>query len=180
MSASRRLGAAAYRRLIEAAPDVLTDGLDNRLTPAKARRYHARDLRDAARFADRVRVPSKWYATDGSGCFYYFRTRRTHFVPGDNAFGRLPTTAFGSNAAAAYMRHGGQITDSKPSGWLSAATVAAVNFGGLDGGPRDWGWRDNEDLDLDIRQVERLRDQDVYIASSHYVAQFDRAMAGAR
>jgi hypothetical protein len=176
------------QRLIEAAPSVMTDNLDNLLTTEKGRRAYARDLRAYARQADRVSVPSKWYATDGSGAFYYFRHKKTYFIQGDNAFGRIATTAFGGSAMAALVRHQGQLTDRRPSGWMSAATIAAVNYGGFDGNSvRAWGWTSNEDLDLDVYEVDRLRAQDPgpFHRSSRslvsaYAEQFGRALAGAR
>jgi hypothetical protein len=187
VSRARRIGLDAYKRLVNAAPSIMTDGVDNRIAPFSARRARSKDLKGAARFADRVRVPSKWYATDGSGCFYYFRLKRVCFVVGDNALGRLPHTVYGTDAAAAFDRHGGQLTDRRPSNWISAATMAGVMYGGLDGGPRDWGWRDNEDLDLDIAMVERLRAEDPgpfhrssRSLASVYADAFGRAMAGAR
>lgn len=187
MSHARRLGMAAYKRLIEAAPSVMTDGVDNRLAPFSARRARSKELREYARYEKRVKVPSKWYATDGSGGFYYFRKKSFGFVPGDNAFGNSPCTIFGTSAAQAFDRHGGQLTDRRPSGWISAATLAGANYGGLDGGPRDWGWTNNEDLDLDIGMVERLRAENpgpnihAHIGDfSGYAAAFSKALAGAR
>lgn len=159
MSRTRRAGMAAYRALIEAAPDRLVDGADDRLAPWMGRRAQRRDFLKAARFADSVRTPSKWYATDGSNCFYYFRKRHLRFINGDNAFGRIATTIYGIDAAYAYARHNGRITDRRPSGFLSVATLSCAAFGGLDGGPRDWGWTDNEDLDLSIDMVIKLRAQ---------------------
>ncbi len=182
MSVTRRAGLAAYKRLIEAAPAAAVDSLDNQLVRGTARRAHAKDLKAAARWADAVGTPSKWYAIDGSNRFYFFRHKKTHFVPGDNAFGRVPTTRFGDNAVAVYILHGGQITDRRPSGWVSAATLVGANYGGLDGGPRDWGWTDDEDLDFDVREVERLRyDSRGPLITGHlseYGERLARALAG--
>lgn len=172
------------QRLIEAAPTVMTEGVDNLLTPGKGRRARARDLRDFARRADRIGVPSKWYAVDGSGAFYYFRLKRVHFVPGDNALGKLPTTIHGVNAVAALAAHDGRLTDQRPSGWMSAATMAGIAYGGLEGGPRDWGWSYNEDLDLDIGLIEQVRagqpGPQIRGHLSEFAGGFGRALAGAR
>jgi hypothetical protein len=181
MSRTKRLGLAAYKALIEAAPVSLVDGLDNRLAAAKVQRLTTRELKQIDLWARTVRTPSKWYATDGSGCFYYFRNRRTTFLSGWHSFARLPMTVFGDDAAQAYMRHGGQLTDRRPSGWVSAATLAGVRYGGLEGGPRDWGWRDNEDIDFDVRQCEQLRAKDPsFRPVGPYSEHLSRAMAGAR
>ena len=184
MSATRRHGTAAYRHLIAAAGSASIDSIDNAAVSFIARRAHTHDLRAASTRAGQIKVPSKWYATDGSARFYYFRKRKTTFLPGWNAFGRIATTAMGDNAAAVFILHGGRITDRRPSDWVSAATLAGARYGGLDGGPRDWGWRDNEDLDLDIREVERLRARDpgprITGPLSDYAEHLQRAMAGAR
>jgi hypothetical protein len=183
VSRTRTLGLAAYRRLISAVPAAAVDVLDTPLTAAKARRADAADARAAARWADRVSVPSKWYAVDGSNAFYFFRRKKLDWIIGDHAFGRIAVTACGTTAADAFHRHGGQLVNRKPAGWLSAATIAAVNYGGLDGGPRDWGWTDNEDSDLDIAQVERLRaaDPGPYITGqlSDYAERVSAALARA-
>lgn len=151
---SRKLSRKMYRLFIEAIPEVMVETLDTPLTRHNAiRRYH----KEAAQFAAQVKIPSRWYATDGTGSFYLFREKRLQFSNADFAFARLPWTRFGINADQAYRRHNGQLTDRRPSGWVSAATLSAVNFGGLDGGPRDWGLQDNEDLDLRVDEVERLR-----------------------
>jgi hypothetical protein len=178
---------AAYRALIEAAPATAIDSIDNRAVVFFARRAHTRDLRKASDWARQIKTPSRWYATDGTHRFYYFRKRKTTFLPGWNSFARVATTVYGDDAAAVFILHGGQITDRRPGGWVSASTLAGARYGGLEGGPRDWGWRDNEDLDLDIRQVERMRaaDRDPYITGSLHqfgaqVEHFSRAMAGAR
>lgn len=184
MSSTRRLGTAAYRRLVEAAPAAAVDSIDNRAVHILARRAHVKDLRAASTWAQQIRTPSRWYATDGSHRFYYFRQHKTTFLPGWNSFGRVAHTIYGDNAAAAYILHGGQVTDRRPSGWMSAATIAAINYGGLDGGPRDWGWRDNDDLDLNLREVEHYRAEDdrrfATALRSAYVQEFSRALAGAR
>lgn len=185
MSATRRAGLAAYKALIEAIPDAAVDVLDTPLSNAKARRSDSADAKKAAIWAMGVKVPSKWYAVDGSHAFYYFRRRKFDVdLVGYIGLGKLAVTAYGTSASRAYYRHGGQLVDRKPSGWLSAATIAGVAYGGLEGGPRDWGWRDNEDADLDIAEVERLRarNPDPYIRGhlSEYAQQVVRAMAGAR
>jgi hypothetical protein len=159
-AAARRQGMAAYKRLVEAAPAAAVDAVDNRAVAFLAGRAHVKDLRAASDWGTSLKVPSKWYATDGSGRFYYFKKKKTNILPGWNCFGRLAVTAYGTNAAAAYILHEGQLTDRRPAGWVSAATLAGAAYGGLDGGPRDWGWRDNEDLDLDIAMVEKLRAAD--------------------
>jgi hypothetical protein len=182
---SRSLGRAAYKRLIEAVPAAAVDVLDRPLTTAKGRRAMAADARKAQVWAAGVKVPSKWYAVDGSHAFYLFRRRKVDVeLVGYIGLGRLAVTAYGTSAAVAYYRHGGQLTNHKPSGWMSAATIAAVNYGGLEGGPRDWGWRDNEDADLSIREVERLRalNPDRFVRGSlhDYAEQVQRALAGVR
>lgn len=159
-AAAKRQGLAAYKRLVETAPAAAVDGFDDRAVGIIARRAHVKDLRASSTWARDVKTPSKWYAVDGSHRFYYFRNRKTVFLPGWHSFGLIATTAFGENAAAAHILHGGQITDRRPAGWVSAATLAGAAYGGLDGGPRDWGWTDNEDLDLDIAMVEKLRADD--------------------
>lgn len=189
MSRTRRAGLAAYKALINAAPSVMADGIDNRIAPLSARRANAKDAKKAAVWAMSVRTPSKWYATDGSGCFYYFRRRKVDVeLIGYPGIGRIAVTVYGTSATQAYYRHGGQLTDRKPAGWLSAATIAAVNYGGFDGNSvRAWGWTSNEDLDLDVYEVDRLRaaDPGPFHRSSRslqslYAEQFGRAMAGAR
>lgn len=185
MSATRRAGLAAYKALIEAIPDAAVDVLDTPLSIAKARRADSADAKAASLWAMRVRVPSKWYAVDGSHAFYYFRRRKLDVeTRGYVGIGKLAVTVHGVTATNAYYRHGGQLVDRKPSGWLSAATIAGVAYGGLEGGPRDWGWRDNEDADLSIAEVERLRakNPDPFIRGhlSEYAEQVVRAMAGAR
>lgn len=183
---TRSLGLAAYKRLIEAAPAGAVDSIDNRAVVFLARRAHVRDLRAASTWAQQITTPSKWYAQDGSHRFYFFRKKRMTFLPGWNSFARVATTVYGDDAAAVFILHGGQITDRRPAGWVSASTLAGARYGGLEGGPRDWGWRDNEDLDLDIRQVERMRaaDPDPYITGSlhqfgDYADHFSRALAAA-
>jgi hypothetical protein len=151
---------AAYKRLVEAAPAAAVDAIDDKAVGFLARRAHVKDLRAASDWGGSIKVPSKWYATDGSRRFYYFKKKKVHFLPGWNCFGRLATTVYGGNAAAAYILHEGQLTDRRPAGWISAATWAGSMYGGLDGGPRDWGWTDNEDTDLDIAMVEKLRAND--------------------
>jgi hypothetical protein len=186
VSRARRVGLAAYKRLVDAAPRVMTDGVDNRLAPISARRATAKDAKKAAVWAMGVRTPSKWYATDGTHCFYYFRRRKVDVeLIGYPGIGRVAVTIYGTSASQAYYRHGGQLTDRRPSGWISAATLAGVMYGGLDGGPRDWGWSDNEDLDLDIATIERLRTQNPgpsihgHLGGfSDYADQFARALAG--
>jgi hypothetical protein len=189
VSATRRLGMAAYKRLIEAAPSVMTDGIDDLLTPGKGRRANARDAKKAALWARGVSVPSKWYATDDSHCFYYFRRRKVDVeLMGYPGITRLAVTAYGMSASQAYYRHGGQLTDRRPAGWLSATTIAAVRYGGFDGNSvRAWGWESNEDLDMDVYEVDRLRAQapgpfhhTSRSLSSLYVEQLSRALAGAR
>ena len=184
MSRARRAGFAAYKALIEAAPPAAIDAIDNRLVKYKAGRLSSRELKHIDDWARKIKAPSKWYATDGSHAFYYFRKKQTCFQPGYHAFWRVACTNFGDDAASAYARHGGRITDRRPSGWVSSATLAGVRFGGLDGGPRDWGWRDNEDTDFDLRECERLRAKDPspYIRGSlhAYGEHLSRAMAGAR
>lgn len=188
MSRTRRLGLAAYRRLIDAVPQVMTDAVDNRIAPAKGRRAHARDMREAALWGMRLPVPSAWYATDGSGGFYLFRRHKVDVdLVGYPGIGRIPVTVFGTSAAQAYALHGGQLTDRRPTGWISAATMAGVTYGGLEGGPRDWGWRDDPDLDLDIDTIERLRAHNPSPSIhgrladfSGYAAEFGRALAGVR
>jgi hypothetical protein len=195
LSITRRAGLAAYRRLVEAAPSVMTDGVDNRIAPFSARRANAKDEKKAAVWAMGLRTPSKWYATDGTGCFYYFRRRKVDVeLIGYPGIGRLPVTVYGTTASQAYHRHGGQLTDRRPHGWLSAATIAAVNYGGFDGNSvRAWGWKSNEDLDLDVDLVDRLRAADPgpfhrddrharppRSLASAYAEEFGRALAGAR
>jgi hypothetical protein len=184
VSRARRHALAAYRALIEAAPAGPIDAIDNRLAAYKAGRLSSRELKRIDDWARRVRPGTKWYATDGSHRFYYFRKKMMCFQPGYHAFWRIACTWAGDDAASAYARHRGQLTDRRPSGWISAATLAGVRYGGLDGGPRDWGWRDNEDVDFDLRQCERLRAQDPspFIRGSlhEYGEHLERAMAGAR
>lgn len=184
MSISRSAARAAYKALIEACPAEPLDSADRRLTDFKAGRLHARDLRKAVLWADRVPVGAKLYATDGSNRFYWVRRRMTHFLPGWNCLGRLATTYYGDSAATIYIRHDGQVTDRRPSGWISAATLAAARYGGLDGTIRQWGWRDNEDTDLRVDVAQRMRDQDdarLYRdIRSTYGRHLENQMAGAR
>ena len=153
MTAAYRAG-KIYRRLIEAIPAAQLELLDSPVTNRRALRA---DRREAARWAARLTVPSRWYATDGTHMFYLFRKKALKFSDASMAFARLPVTLYGTDAETIYRKHGGQLTDRRPAGWISLATLTAVNYGGLDGGPRDWGMRDNEDLDLYVDEVERLR-----------------------
>lgn len=156
MNISRRAGRAAYKTLINAIPDVAVDVLDRPLSNAKGRRADAKFSKEASLW--KPGVPSKWYATDGSNCFYYFRRTKVEFeTRGYMGFGRLAVTIHGVTSTQAYYRHGGQLTDRRPAGWQSVATINAINLWDGHGSLQACGWESNEDLDLDIRAVDRAR-----------------------
>ena len=181
---SRTLAAAAYRRLIEAVPAAAVDALDRPLTDAKARHANAKDARKASLWAMGVRTPSKWYATDGTHCFYYFRRRKLDIeLIGYPGIARVAITVHGTTASQAYYRHGGQLTDRRPAGWQSITTISGINYGGYGDGPlRACGWESNEDLDFDVDAVDRIRaqQQGPFITGSlhDYAEQVIRATAG--
>jgi hypothetical protein len=180
VSLSRRAGRAAYKTLINAIPDSAVAVIDNPLTRAKVSRAHTRDLKDASLWGERVKTPSAWYATDGSHRFYLFDRRKTHFLPGWHCFGRLATTAYGENAAAAYLMHEGQLTDRRPAGWQSIATISAINIFDGHGSLKACGWESNRNLDLDIDEVDRIRAQfqvtDIRESLHKYAEPVKRAM----
>jgi hypothetical protein len=166
------------RRLIEAIPEAAVEVIDGPLTHRKAMKEV---YREAGQFADQVRVPSKWYATDGTGQFYFFRKKALGFSNEWFAFERQPVTIFGTSADQAYRRHNGQLTDRRPAGWVSAATFAAGNFTGLEGSPNTRGISPQaEDLDYDPAMAERIwrenrSDRDAYLAANFNPA-MDRYM----
>ena len=146
-----------YRRFIESLPDKIVDSVDNKLTDRTANK---KQLKEAAQFAKKVKVGTKLYATDGSRAFYYLRTKSTQFSSYWMCFGREPSTNLKVGAETIWLRHQGRLTDRRPSDWISAATLSAANYGGLDGGPAVWAPEANEDLDYDPILAEKLWHED--------------------
>ncbi|MDI5964844.1 hypothetical protein [Streptantibioticus silvisoli] len=150
-----RQSLAAYRRLIEAIPAAAVDILDNQLTTRKAIRE---DKRAAARFVGSARVGDELYAIDGSAMFYRLTRKGTKWSDSLGGFHRMPMTAAGMDVEQIWRQHGTHVTDRRPAGWVSAATLAAANYGGLDGDDLyAWGWRNDRDVDLDIAQAMEIR-----------------------
>jgi hypothetical protein len=163
------------RRIIEAAPRAAVDALDGPLTRRKAIKEWRRD---ADRFCSSVQVPSKWYATDGSGQFYFFRKKATAFSNEWFAFERQPVTRWGFSAAQAFMLHDGQLTDRRPAGWISITTLAAVEFGGYEGSPSQRGVpREAEDLDYDVQLADQLWRKDRAERDAYLRSQFGSQMS---
>lgn len=143
-----------YRKIIEAMPAGLIDGLDNQLTTRKATRWTKKEMRG---IAHQVRKGDTWYALDGSGGYYRFTGKGLKWDECCGGFTRWPITYSGLDPVQMYQQHGCDLSPHRPAGFVSAATLAAASYGGLDGDPVSWGWRDDPATGLDIAQAMEIR-----------------------
>lgn len=146
------------QQLIKSLPDWLVEPVDNQLTDHKANASDKRLHQQAARFARDVRIPSRWYAIDGTRMFYLFDRKSLTFSTGWTAFDRQPVDAgSGTPAEKAYYSHGGRLTDKRPSGWVSRATlITAMTSGSRGRTPAAHSPHYIEEIDYDPVTAERL------------------------
>lgn len=153
--------------------------VDDRLTTAKGHREFRSDERAFVRrvcldlkaqhrpgmseYKPHAGVASIWFATDGSGGYYRF----THVD-----WGLQEPIGYCIRARLIARRHGlTSLSQRRPAGFISRATLAAASHGGFEGPPSQNFGKDPkfvEAFDLDIALADRLaRDIDKNAGFQH-------------
>lgn len=157
------------RFLIDGADNRALRSADNYLTDRKAVRLGRNEeinfIRAVRADLDQARgkrspykawpgVASEWFATDGTGDYYLF-TRVSL------SLAQPVGEEMGVRASHAVQRHGLRaLTNSRPRGFVSAATLAAAHYGGLEGRPsrifRNVPSARRKACDLDLAMADRI------------------------